>query len=87
MRGYEKYNLWWNEEYKNLTEQELIVKLLDDLLCIHVFLKHHPDIPSLSHLFGCDVDALKVIAETRKRNPDFPITMGIADYMRREGLL
>jgi hypothetical protein len=70
---------------KGLSELESVVKLLDEILCIRVFVPAWKNVDK--EIMFTEKEALKVIAEMRKRNKDFPITLGIADYMREKGYI
>jgi len=69
------------EEFPKMTELERACKLLDELLC----LMGSTNAGKLD--FHCQREALEMIAAARKNNPDYPITVWLADILKDRGLL
>lgn len=67
--------------FPDLSEQELIVKLLDDVIISHFFSKFHGDYPNFDKLPSTIIESLRVIEITRRRNPNFSITVFTANYI------
>lgn len=61
-----------------LTKEERSAKIIDELLVL--FDLYESDYQIVQ-------DALGVIAEARRNNPDYPITASLAQYMRKRNLI
>jgi hypothetical protein len=68
------------EEFPNITELERACKLLDELLCLMGMNGRTLDL-------HCQREAMDMIAAARKNNPNYPITVWLADMLKERGLL
>lgn len=68
------------DQFPEMTELERACKLLDELLCLFSVRDDRLD----SH---CMREAMEMIAEARKNNPEYPITLWLVDRMKERGLL
>jgi hypothetical protein len=75
-----------NEWPESFTELQVIGKVLDEVLCFF----HLSDNENYARppQYGCVREALEILAELTKRNPEnYIMTMLLSHYMRKEGYL
>lgn len=66
-----------------MTREEQAAKIIDDLLCLYELWPHGKMMTDNS----ITRDALNFIAETRRKNPAYPITMVLANWMREKQMI
>lgn len=65
--------------------EEYLSKLLDEVICL--FVPRENGGWKGVEQYDCVDQSLKAIAETRNRNPNYPITVSLADKLREMNLI